>query len=277
MCSILNALRAELRPIAYLGWYPTSSPFLVALLPLSTDVDGDIGAATGTIRRPALPSISFLSRSAFADDWDSGPVADWSAEVESAQQGHADDVSTDTAALSLSRFKPALLAPDTLLRGVTARDAAVTAGASSAHAAGANADASTAAGIGLCSTPPDPYPMVLSAGATSAGPAAGAEVVGSNEQNRVSTQYIALGVGNRCAQANGGIVSEFDEASYWTRVASSTAVAVHSVAEEDRQTCESRSWSAERRPQTASTQHTHCVNIAWGTSRQQQEHDRAKG
>ena len=104
--------------------------------------------------------------------------------MESAQQGHADDVSADTAALSLSLFGPA---PDTLLRGMTARDAGVTAGASSAHAAGANADASAAAGVGLClySTPaPDPYPMVLAAGATSTGPAAGAGVVGSNEQNR---------------------------------------------------------------------------------------------
>ena len=222
----------------------------MALLPLSTAVDDDTGAATGIIRRPAWPSISFLSRSAFADDWDSGPVADWSAEVESAQQEDTDNVSADTAALSLYCFGPALLEPDTLLRGGTAGDAGVTAGASSTPAAAADADASAAAGVGLCSTP--------------------------DEQNRESTEYIAVGVGNRCAQANAGIVSESDETSYWTRVASSTAVAVHSLAE-DRQTCRNGSRSAERRPQTASTQHPHSVNIGWGTSRQQQEHEAGEG
>ena len=225
-------LCAELRPVPYWGWYPTSSRFLVALFPRDTYVDN---GAFSSLR----PSVTFLPRSLFSDDSASDP-----------------DAEVNVNAVSLSRIGHVILA----------LAHAVTAGASSA----ANS-ANAAAGVGLCSTPASlPVPALAAA------EAAGAGVLGSDEQLVDDTRLYAVGRGSRRRQANGGVLS--DETSPelpfnadWTHVARSPA----DDAVEDTQTRWTRSRSAEpeyepgRRPQTAHTQRAHFLNVAWATNQQQ--------
>ena len=156
-------MRAELRPIAYLGWYPTHSALLVALLPRDTLMDDD----TSSGLRLDRPSITLLPRSPYAEDAASDPDVPETAQGETAQNEDA-----DTEAASLSRVEHAILA---LPHAVTA--------------SGTGA-ADAAARLSLCSTPaPAPDSAMLAAEG-----AAGAEVQG-NDEDLEETGVIAVGSG----------------------------------------------------------------------------------
>ena len=220
-------MRAELPPIPYWGWFPTSSPFLVALLPQGILVDD----GTAGRRRPARPSITWLSRSPFAEDAATGAgEADVEAEAESAQR---ENENAFTEAASLSRTGHPIVAQ---FRAVTAGDAGVTFAGFVANAA---------AGVALSSTPPPApiAPTVLPARA------AGAGLLGRDEG------FIAVGRGS--ARQETSSENENLYASDPTHVARSADDVV-----EDTQTQSqaSRGPSAERPHHTANMLHPHSVN-----------------
>ena len=237
-------MRAELRPIAYWGWFPTSSPFLVALLPQDIQVDD----GTARRRRPARPSITFLQRSPFAEDAATG-AGETDVGAESAQQQNENAF---TEAASLSRTGHVILA---LFRAVTAGVPGVSFAAFVAN---------VAAGVVLSTTPtPVPItPAVLPAGAASAGSAEGAGLLGSDEQVVQGFGFFAVRRGIARQETSSEIL--------YTSDSTHAARTADDVVED---TQESRGRSAERHHHTTHMLHPHFLNMAWGTQQHQHQHE----